>query len=282
MISNKYKILEKIGNGNFGSVFKGENIRTNEKVAIKLSSVKSEYNLLKNEAKIYQIIGNTPGFPQLKWYGIENDRHYLVINLLGESLSQIKQKHGALSEMFVSNIGVQMLERLKAFHDVGLIHRDIKPDNFVFGIDTNILYLIDYGFSKGFGKGFGKGCNKEFNKGFSKIHIDSTEEIPRRTNSIIGSINYISLNVHKKYEPSKKDDIESMCYVLLFLLDLLSWNKYECNSVQSLLNIITEKENIIHSTHLPSFLYNTLTYIRNLSFTEEPNYEQIKRYFVRL
>ena len=91
MISNKYKVLEQIGSGNFGGVFKGENIRTGEKVAIKISSVKSEYNLLKNEAKIYQLIGNAPHFPQLKWYGVENDRHYLVINLLGDSLSTFKK-----------------------------------------------------------------------------------------------------------------------------------------------------------------------------------------------
>ena len=92
MISNKYKIIEKIGNGNFGNIFKGENIRTKEKVAIKVSPINSEYNLLKNETRVYQLIGNRNEFPKLKWFGADDINHYLVIDLLGDSLTQLKKK----------------------------------------------------------------------------------------------------------------------------------------------------------------------------------------------
>ena len=259
-ISNKYIILEKIGNGNFGTIFKGENIRTKEKVAIKISSMQNKYNLLKNEAKVYQLIGNITGFPQLKWFGTENNNQYLVIDLLGEPLSKIKQKNGALSHEYVANIGIQIITRLQIFHHLGLIHRDIKPDNFVFGINNNhnILYLIDYGFSKGY-------KNTSHNK---------------KNETIIGTINYISLNVHKKYEPGRKDDLESVCYVLIYLLDLMSWETYKESTIKNILQIVLEKENIIHSIRLPIFIRKLLSYIRNLSSEEEPDYMLMKSYLL--
>jgi serine/threonine protein kinase len=82
MINNKYNLIEKIGKGNFGSIYKGENIRTNELVAIKVEPIQSNTNLLKNEAKIYQYLLNSPNVPQVKWFGKDNDNYYMVINLL--------------------------------------------------------------------------------------------------------------------------------------------------------------------------------------------------------
>ena len=69
LINNKYKLLEKIGEGSFGSIYKGENIRTNEHVAIKIEYIQNNYKLLKNESKIYQYLTNTIGIPNVKWFG---------------------------------------------------------------------------------------------------------------------------------------------------------------------------------------------------------------------
>ncbi len=259
MISNKYKIIEKIGGGSFGNIFKAENIRTKEKVAVKISPIKSLQNLLKNEARVYQLIGNRKDFPQLKWFGADDVNHYLVIDLLGDSLSQMKEKNNILSLHFVATIAMQIIERLEVFHNLGLIHRDIKPDNFVFGVNNNcnLLYLIDYGFSKG--------CKRKNND-------------DRTLKNIIGTINYISLNVHKKYESGKCDDIESACYVLIYLLDLMTWEKYKVVSVNTILNIVAEKEKIVHSDSLPRFIQNILSYVRSLSSHDEPDYLLIKNY----
>jgi serine/threonine protein kinase len=262
MISNKYRIIEQLGNGNFGTVFKGENVRTNEKVAIKLCSVNSAYNLLKNEAKVYQLIGNTNGFPQLKWFGVENDKQYLVINLLGYSLRDLKEKNGKLSEEFVANIGIQLISRLQLFHELGLIHCDIKPDNCVFGINNNcnLLYLIDFGFSKGY------------------METKNKHILMKKTSNIIGSLNYISLNVHKKYESSRRDDLESVCYVLIYLLDILSWERYNEPSVSNILKIISEKESIIGSENVPFFIRKMMENIRQLNFEETPDYLLLIRF----
>ena len=285
MISNKYIVLEKLGNGSFGTIFKGENIRTKEKVAIKMCSINNKYNLLKNEAKVYQLIGNIVGFPQLKWFGTENENQYLVIDLLGQSLSQFKKQYGKLSHQFVANIGIQIISRLHVLHSIGLIHRDIKPDNFVFGINNNcnLLYLIDYGFSTGYTEKESK--QKESKQKDSKQkHSKQKDSKQKQKNSenIIGTVNYISLNVHKKYEPGRRDDIESVCYILIYLLDLMSWERYKDSSINNILQIVEEKENIIHSEKIPIFIRKLLTYIRNISMYEEPNYTLMKSFLMEI
>ena len=68
MIANKYILLEKINEGSFGSVFKAENNRTKEIVAIKFENKSEQIKSLKNEAKIYQYLGRLDGFPQLKMF----------------------------------------------------------------------------------------------------------------------------------------------------------------------------------------------------------------------
>ena len=73
LINNKYKITEELGEGSFGKIYKGENIRTNELVAIKVESIQNGNKLLKNESIIYQYLVNTPGVPQIKWFGKDFD-----------------------------------------------------------------------------------------------------------------------------------------------------------------------------------------------------------------
>jgi serine/threonine protein kinase len=152
LINKKYKKLEVIGEGSFGLIYKGINIRTNEYVAIKVESIESEIKLLKNESKIYQYLNNSSGIPVVKWFGKDEKNYYMVLNLLGESLQSIKNKKGNFSLKLVLQIGVQILGLLRKIHDKGLVHRDIKPDNFLIGLDDKIktIYIIDFGFCKSF------------------------------------------------------------------------------------------------------------------------------------
>ena len=90
IINNKYKIISKIGEGSFGSIFKGINIRTNEYVAIKVELIESNTKLLKNESKIYQYLSNNSGIPTVKWFGKNDKIYFMVLNLLGESLENLK------------------------------------------------------------------------------------------------------------------------------------------------------------------------------------------------
>ena len=138
IISNKYKLIEKIGSGAFGDIYKGENIRTKESVAIKIEPLSNETKLLKNETKIYQYLGNTQGIPQVKWFGVDETNNYMAMKLLGSSLSENIKKYGTLSLTNTKYITTQILKIVKKIHDKELLHRDIKPDNFLFGLQDEI------------------------------------------------------------------------------------------------------------------------------------------------
>ena len=201
MIANKYKLIEKISEGSFGTVFKAENNRTKEFVAIKFEKKSENIKSLKNEAKIYQYLGRLDGFPELKIFGTTDKFNYLVMDLLGNSLINVITHYKKLSLKTVLVLGIQIIKRIKTLHEKYLLHRDIKPSNFIFGNgdETNKLFLIDFGFAKRY----------DYNG----------EHIPeKKINSLIGSPNFVSLNVHKGIEPSRRDDVESCIYIILYLL----------------------------------------------------------------
>ena len=254
MISKKYNLIEKISEGSFGSVFKAENIRTKENVAIKFEIKIDSIKSLKNEAKIYQYLGKINGFPQLKMFGTTDKVNYLVIDLLGNSLSNTILYFNKLSLKTTLIIGVQMINRIKVLHENQLLHRDIKPSNFLFGLekDINKLYLVDFGFSKRYI--------------YNGTHIQE-----KKLTKIVGSLNFVSLNIHNYIEPSRRDDLESCIYIMLtMLLGKLVWfDKSNLNDIYKL------KEQIILLEEVPSFIKNLLNYVRKMKFDETPDYNYI-------
>jgi casein kinase 1 epsilon len=171
-INNKYKLISKLGSGAFGSIYKGENIRTKEHVAIKIEPLDANLKLLKNESTIYNYLKkfNFNGIPHLKWYGVDTTNYYMVINLLGDSIQSYIEKTGKMNLDAILSIGLKMLDIIKFIHDKGLIHRDIKPDNFLFGINSdgsiNIerVYLIDFGFCKSYKRDDGEHIDEKLLK----------------------------------------------------------------------------------------------------------------------
>lgn len=249
LINKKYILLDNIGSGCFGSIYKGQNIRTKEFVAIKIEPIKDNLKLLKNESKIYQYLNGYEGIPSVKWFGKDNENYYMVINLLGNSLQDfIKNKYFSLA--LTLKIGIKVLTILKTIHDKGLVHRDIKPDNFLFGLNNvNNIYLIDFGFCKSYTE------NGKHNK-------------IKKTNRMIGSNNYASISSHKCYELSRRDDLESLCYMLIYLnLGFLPWNNESNEEI-----IINLKNDMIKDNRYPLVLLELLKYSRTMEYEEKPNY----------
>ena len=252
-MNSKYELIEPIGSGSFGLVYKGKNKRTGEYVAIKMEPITSKINLLKHESIVYRYLNNIPGVPQLRWFGNEGKNYYMVINLLGDSLETIKQRYGRLSLETTLLIGAQGLTLLMAIHDKYLVHRDIKPSNLVFGVGNFNLHLIDFGFCKSYTR--------------DKKHIQ-----PRKTSSLIGSLSFASINSHDCIELTRRDDLESLGYVLLYLYLLkLDWqNDGHTNDA-----IKEMKSNVVNNNSIPEVFVNYLQKIRSLGFDERPNYESL-------
>jgi serine/threonine protein kinase len=261
IIVNKYKLLNKIGEGSFGSIYKGENIRTKEYVAIKIEPIINNTKLLKNESTIYQYLNNVEGVPIVKWFGKDEKNYYMVLNLLGESLQSIKNV-STFSLGSVLKIGIQIIIILKTIHDKGLVHRDIKPDNFLLGLNDQRkrIYIIDFG--------------------LCKSYMTNNEHNPiKKTNSLIGSLTYASINTHNCIELSRRDDMESLGYMLAFLyLGTLPWQEVKIENI----NIIQKlKQEITSNDKLPQILVNYIKYVRSLEYEENPNYFLIVDNFKR-
>lgn len=251
-MNKKYTILEQIGSGNFGTVCKGKNIRTNEFVAIKIEPISNETKLLRNESAIYQYLQNSPGIPLVRWFGKDNVNYYMVMDLLGDSLETLKKAKTSFSLKLTLQIGIQALDLLMFIHDKGLIHRDIKPDNFLLGLNekSNQLHIVDFG--------------------FCKCYMRNNEHIALgKTSKLIGSLSYASVNSHDCIELTRRDDLESLGYVLLYLyLSRLDWQ----NDVYTSDAIRDMKTNIEKNKLIPHVLINYLQKIRCLGFDERPNY----------
>lgn len=248
LIANKYKIIENINCGTFGALYKAINMRTNEIVAIKIEK-KIIINTLKYEAKVYQFLKNIEGFPKIKWFGSDEKYNYLVIDLLGKSLKQINLKNNF--EM-ISSFGNKIIRKLMILHDNGIIHRDIKPENILLNVENTFdnVYLIDFTFSKKYINNF-------------NIHMPL-----KKINKLIGSVNYVSLNIHEFTEPSRRDDLESVVYTLIYLYyGKLNWEKItDTNEIYNL------KKNIIDDENILNCFKKMIVYIRGLQFNERPNY----------
>jgi len=264
--SNKYLLTEKIGSGSFGTIYKGHNTRTNELVAVKVEPIVNNTKLLKNETIIYNYLSGLKGVPSVKWFGKDDTNYYMIINLLGESIESILEKRGTFSLKLVLQIGLQIIEILETIHNKGLVHRDIKPDNFLLGLGENSkhLYIIDFGFCHSYLK--------------NSAHIEM-----KKTSSLIGTPKFASIHAHNLDELSRRDDLESLGYMLIYLfLGELEWQDIRfLNYKNNTHNIILLKQNVIHNSQIPYVLRNYLEMVFQLDFKEKPDYLQIIDLFKR-
>jgi len=259
IIGNKYKLIKQIGSGSFGSIFEGINIRTSEKVAIKIELISDDLKLLQHESNIYRILASVEGIPKIKWYGKDETKYYMVIDLFGKSLQDFLDRSKKMSLKLVLQIGVNILTILMKIHDNGFIHRDIKPENFLLTLNKPIkVVLIDFGLCKPYL--------------LNNKHIEF-----KYKNKFLGTLNFASINTHNLYEQSRRDDLESLAYMLIyFYFGKLDWINDEYQDTFELENnyVRSMKKLLNNDNNTPKVLLDFYKNTTNLEFEEKPKYEK--------
>lgn len=258
IVEGKYRIDSKIGEGSFGKIFSGTNINNGQVVAIKIEKA-DDNSLLKNESKIYKLLEEVPGIPKLRAFGREGQFNYMVIDKLGKSLEDLRLDHGGnFSLKTVLALGIAMLKRIELVHNCGVLHRDIKPDNFLVK-DNSIICLIDFGLARRF------------------ITKDNSHITMNEGRKLTGTARYASTNIHMGYTPSRRDDLESIGYVLAYLLvGSLPWQAVKCSDKAKRYEMIgrekTSKPLWDQLKNVPGELIIFIQYCRQLDFAEDPDY----------
>ncbi|CAI9114363.1 OLC1v1015071C1 [Oldenlandia corymbosa var. corymbosa] len=269
-VGNKFRLGRKIGSGSFGEIYLGTNIQTNEEVAIKLENVKTKHPQLLYESKLYKILQGGTGIPNVRWFGVEGDYNVLVMDLLGPSLEDLFNFCSRkLSLKTVLMLADQMINRVEFIHSKSFLHRDIKPDNFLMGLGrrANQVYCIDFGLAK-------------------KYRDSSTHQhIPYRENkNLTGTARYASMNTHLGIEQSRRDDLESLGYVLMyFLRGSLPWQGLKAGTKKQKYEKISEKKVSTSIEALcrgyPTEFASYFHFCRSLRFDDKPDYAYLKRIF---
>ncbi|KAF7489224.1 hypothetical protein SSS_10685 [Sarcoptes scabiei] len=266
-IAKKYRLGHKIGSGSFGVIYIGTHITTKEEVAIKLEDVSSKHPQLHIENKFYRVMAGGIGIPQLKWFGTEGDYNIIVMDLLGPSLEDLfnfcNRKFTLKTVLLLAD---QLISRIEFIHSRDHIHRDIKPDNFLMGLGDrgNLVYIIDFGLAK------------RFRDSKTRQHIRY-----RAGKNLTGTARYASLNTHLGIEQSRRDDLESLGYVLMYFnRGSLPWQGLKANTKRQKYERISEKKISTPLDDLcrgyPAEFIAYLTYCRELRFDEDPDYVYLR------
>ncbi|XP_027694152.1 casein kinase I-like [Vombatus ursinus] len=270
IVGGQYQLVRKIGAGAFGDLYLATNLATGQDVAVKIESQSAKRPYLLFESKLYAILQGGVGIPRVHWFGQEKNYSALVMDLLGPSLEDLfNYCHRRFSLKTVLILADQMITRLEYLHSKNFIHRDIKPDNFLMGVGRhrNKLFLIDFGLAN------------RYRDSTTKEHIQYGEN-----KNLTGTARYASLNAHRGVEQSRRDDLESLGYVLMyFIRSSLPWQgQTGVNKLEKYINIGKKKMATSIETLCQGFppeFATYLNYCRSLGFEDTPDYSYLRQLF---
>jgi len=271
--SGQFEICRKLGEGCFGEVYSGKCCRTGESVAVKLEN--SQKTDLQHEVSVLKTIGQASkmpqGFAQFYHFGKEGRYNCLVMERLGLSLMDL---HKAAGDKFTPKtaalIGEQALRCLELLHSFGIVHRDIKPENFMCGLGSRVhhLYLIDFGMA-------------------AKYYSSGKHTTFQQVSGFSGNLRYASINAHRLFTQSRRDDLEALGHMLyFFLLGRLPWSGLPAKNWKEQNNKVMEKKECTPLSELnagnPGAFEEYLAYCRSLGFTSRPDYTLLRNHFAKV
>eukprot|EP01039_Chlorochromonas_danica_P011249 gene11249-12548_t len=272
-VGRKFRLGRKIGSGSFGDIYHGVNLFTQEEVAVKIEPLKTMHPQLLRETKIYRSLTGVVGIPNVKWFGVDGDFSVMIIDLLGKSLEDLFNDCGRKFTLkTVLMLADQLLCRIEMIHTKCYIHRDIKPDNFLIGRGNrrNLVHVIDFG--------------------LAKLYRDprTHKHIPyKEGKSLTGTARYASVNTHMGIEQARRDDLESIGYVLMyFLRGSLPWQGLKAATKRQKYDKILEKK-VSTTTEMlcknfPIEFRSYFEHVKSLGFDDRPDYDYLKRLFREL
>lgn len=269
----RWRALKLLGKGSFGELWLGEDSENKSKVAIKFERHDIQAPQLVLEYQRYKELGQSDYVPKfytfLKVDGTEY--HAIVMELLSKSLENLLDVcERTFSLKTVLQLAVQMVSILQFIHHQKIIHRDIKPDNFMFGRKEvgkeKKLMIIDFG--------------------LSKAYIEHGKHIKYETDKpIMGTSRYMSLNCHNGIQQSRRDDLESIGYVFVYMLNgKLPWQGIDAADTKERNRLVAEKKRAITPEKLcrghPREFADYLRMVKGLKFSEDPDYKKLIALFV--
>ena len=272
LIFGKYKLLDILGKGSFGFVFRAKNILTGEDVAIKIEDWKKQGNILQGEAYFLFYLKGI-GIPEVKSFGVFDKYKILVETLLGDSIESIfSRMNYNFTVKDICMILIQLLDRLEFVHSKYIIHRDIKPENIMVDYQTKrIVYLIDFGLAK------------KYRSTRTGRHIKFT--IPKR---LTGTARYASVNALRGTEQSRRDDLESLAYILIYFANrgYLPWQGLNiADKIERYRRIYYIKKDIKLEDLCKGMeheFFEFVKYVKHLQFEEDPDYNYLKGLFMKV
>lgn len=291
----------------------GIDIGTMEHVAIKSESRHNLGNCSLNEAEAYKTIPEALCMPKILWFGRHSRYRVIVYGLLGPSVDDLFSLCGhQLSLKTVLQLADQMISCLEHIHSHSYVHRDLKPGNFLMGVDNmrHVVHIIDFGMAECFAEprpyvpGFcGSVTWASINAHTSDVgasqfpHSTSKPSSFYHTSSSISHcqlygpvslINILPTNstpflgtlTHAKKAQYPKDDLEALCYILVYLAcGSLPWTLRNTRYSEEVHRLKTKMSPAEICGDLPAQFATHLDYARSLSINETPDYAELRKLY---
>lgn len=268
--SRRYNVIKSghLGSGHFGDVYMGEHYQTGQKVAIKLEHRSG--SIARREWEVMRCM-NGDGAPRVHYNGYHGRYYVMVMDLLGPTLQRLLESRPprGLAWNTVATIGQKCVELLRKLHSKGYVHGDVKPENFLcsYSDDSIIdpsrgLYMIDLGLASRW---------RDVSKPNEHIAYG------QRVDHFSGTVRYASVNAHLGRWLSRRDDMESLGYMLLYLYNgSLPWQGYSGDDKN--MQVCETKGRLTVDAMCrgaPEVLQYFLAYVRQMKFEEKPDYEYL-------
>mmetsp|Transcript_9700 Transcript_9700/g.11243 ORF Transcript_9700/g.11243 Transcript_9700/m.11243 type:complete len:750 (-) Transcript_9700:568-2817(-) len=284
LVSPNYKVGDRLGKGGFGQVYRGSRMdkpagRNTESTGVNAHTMALKFEHWSSkgctqgapmEWEVYGSLNNISGIPKVHYKGRQGEYYIMVMDLLGPSLWDKWNSAGQqMPQEMVACVAVEALYILEQMHQKGFVHGDIKPENFLLGpagsATENKLYLVDLGLAT------------RWRDAVCYTHVEYNQQ----PDIFRGTVRYASVHAHLGRTGSRRDDLESLAYTLMFLLkNRLPWQGFQGENKGYLVckkKMSTSAETLCRYT--PPEFRQYMEAVINMKFDEEPNYAKLASIF---